>query len=89
NGVVGKVEKDYEKAIPIIEHLLDLDVTEWNYQRGRVNIILSKNAVEADYFYRSSVPEDYLTIGLDQTQGEVKWHYNKFPHMLLVGGTAS
>lgn len=89
NGLVDKLEKDYEKAIPVFENILDLDVTEWKYQRGKVRIVLSKYDMDADYFYKSEDPAEYLTLGIDNIQGEVHWHYNRFPHMLLVGGTGS
>ena len=88
DGYSEKVEKDYEKAIPVFENVLDLDVVEWSYQRGTVRIVFAKGLLTADSFYESTNPTEYLTLGIDSI-GEVKWFYNKFPHMLLVGGTGS
>lgn len=88
-GLPQHDEKKYEKAIPVFENILDLDVTDWNYSRGRVQMVFNKVDLEADYFYDTADAEEYLTLGIDTVNGEVHWHYNKFPHMLLVGGTGS
>lgn len=89
NGHLHKIEKDYEKAIPFFENALDLNVTEWKYERGRCTIVFTKFELEVDGYYSSKSPTDYLVLGIDPQQGEVRWEFNKFPHMLLIGAPGS
>ncbi|MDA1658340.1 FtsK/SpoIIIE domain-containing protein [Bacillus cereus group sp. TH150LC] len=89
NGHLHKIEKDYEKAVPFFENAIDMDCTEWKYERGRFTITFSKLEMEADRYYKSNNPEEYLVLGIDGQRGEVRWEFNKFPHMLLIGAPGS
>lgn len=89
DGFKDKIEKDYEKAIPIFENTLDMDVLEWEFKRGRCKIVFSKKELEVNEYYCSENPEEYLVLGIDPQYGEVRWEFNKHPHMLLVGAPGS